>query len=332
MKCLRHLPALGCANLAEQATSSGREARQRKSSDGRTGGRTCRKIVADDGRAIAAARHCRAEVIKRDGQRAPFELGKIASAIARAGAATGEFDAAEAAQLADAVGRVLAHRHAGGVPDIETIQDCVEHTLAAAGWFHTARAYIVYRDRHERLRADRKTLVDVARVGRRVPRPEGLARQRQRQPGLLARRPDPQRVGQGRRQLLAVARLRAGGRPRAPRRRPPHPRPRHARRLLRRLVAAHAAARGPQRRAGQGRGAAAEAHVERGRPDRQLPRHAAERVGGRAGVQLVRHLHGAVRPHATRLGYDAGEAVHPGARSTTSTCRRAGARRRRSPT
>ncbi len=47
-------------------------------------------------------------------------------------------------------------------PDIETIQDSVEHTLAAAGWFHTARAYIVYRDRHARLRADRKTLVDVA--------------------------------------------------------------------------------------------------------------------------------------------------------------------------
>ena len=32
-----------------------------------------------------------------------------------------------------AVARVLAHRHTGGVPDIETVQDCVEHTLAAAG-------------------------------------------------------------------------------------------------------------------------------------------------------------------------------------------------------
>ena len=103
-----------------------------------------------------------AEVIKRDGARVPFELGKIVSAIARAGAATGEFDAGDARALADAVGRVLAHRHAGGVPDIEAIQDCVEHALAAAGWFHTARAYIVYRDRHERLRANRKTLVDVA--------------------------------------------------------------------------------------------------------------------------------------------------------------------------
>jgi len=103
-----------------------------------------------------------AEVVKRGGHRVPFDLTKIASAIARAGAATGEFDAEEAHALAAAVGRVLAHRHTGGSPDIETIQDCVEHTLAGAGWFHTARAYIVYRDRHERLRADSKTLVDVA--------------------------------------------------------------------------------------------------------------------------------------------------------------------------
>jgi len=42
------------------------------------------------------------------------------------------------------------------------VQDTVEHTLAGAGYFDTARAYIVYRDRHARLRADRKTLVDVA--------------------------------------------------------------------------------------------------------------------------------------------------------------------------
>ena len=150
------------------------------------------------------------------------------------------------------------------------------------------------------------------RVGRRVPRAEGLARQRQRQPGLFARRADPQRLGQGRRQLLAVARLRARDRPRAPRRRRPHPRSRHARRLLRRLVAAPAAARGPERRSRQGRGRAAEAHVERGRPDRQFPRHAAERVGGRAGVLVVRHVHGAVHP-PRRDGLRRGEAVHPGA-------------------
>src|SRR5512147_2720745 len=103
-----------------------------------------------------------AEVIKRDGTRAPFDLAKIVSAIARAGAATGEFDAIEAARLAGDIGRVLAHRFEAGAPDIERVQDTVEQTLAAAGYFDTARAYIVYRDRHARLRADRKTLVDVA--------------------------------------------------------------------------------------------------------------------------------------------------------------------------
>ncbi len=91
-----------------------------------------------------------ARVVKRDGKHAVFELAKIASAIARAGAATGEFDAAEAGRLADAVGRVLAHRFAAGAPDIERVQDTVEHTLAAAGHFDTARAYIVYREQRTR--------------------------------------------------------------------------------------------------------------------------------------------------------------------------------------
>jgi ribonucleoside-triphosphate reductase (formate) len=99
---------------------------------------------------------------KRDGTRVPFDLDKIGSAIARAGAATGEFHAAEAERLAAAVGNVLAHRIGGGIADIEKVQDTVEHTLAAAGYFDTARAYIVYRDRHARLRAVQKTLVDVA--------------------------------------------------------------------------------------------------------------------------------------------------------------------------
>ena len=33
------------------------------------------------------------EVVKRDGQRVPFDLSRIEAAIAKAGKATGEFDA-----------------------------------------------------------------------------------------------------------------------------------------------------------------------------------------------------------------------------------------------
>ena len=189
---------------------------------------------------------------------------------------------------------MLRHRFDGDPPTVEQVQDVVEQVLISSNHPRTARAYIVYRERaHGCARP--------AHAGRcrdldqRVPRPRRLARQCQRQPGLFAGRADPQRLGQGDRQLLAVARLSARDRPGAPRGRPPHPRPRHAGRLLRRLVAAHAAVRGLQRRAGQGRGRAAEAPDERPRADGELPRHPAERMGRRAGVQLVRHLPGALR-------------------------------------
>ena len=271
-----------------------------------------------------------AEVIKRDGQRAPFDLAKITSAIARAGAATGEFDAREASGLADAVGRVLAHRHPGGVPDIETIQDCVEHSLAAAGWFHTARAYIVYRDQHERLRADRKTLVDVAAsvneyLEQKDWRVNANANQGYSLGGLilnvsgkvvanywLSHVYAPE-IGRAHREgdlhihdLDMLAGYCAGW-------------------SLRQLL--HEGLNGVP---GQGRGGTAEAHVERRRADRQLPRHAAKRMGGRAGVLLVRHLHGAVHPQG-RDGLRRRQAVHPGADLQPQRARRAGARRRRSP-
>ena len=102
-----------------------------------------------------------AAVIQRDGQRAVFDACPIRSAIARAGAATGEFGDAQAALLADEACRVLAYRWPGGAPHIEQIQDVVEQTLVAARHMATARAYMAYRQRRATLRADAQTLVDV---------------------------------------------------------------------------------------------------------------------------------------------------------------------------
>jgi ribonucleoside-triphosphate reductase len=101
------------------------------------------------------------EVLKRGGQRAPFDADKILSALVRAGAASGEFGADEAALLCAQVVKVLIHRFHGQAPAIEQIQDVVEQTLIAANHFQTARAYIVYRERHAALRSDRQTLVNV---------------------------------------------------------------------------------------------------------------------------------------------------------------------------
>ena len=109
----------------------------------------------------AAAPAMPAAVIQRDGQRVVFDACRIRSAIARAGAATGEFGDTQAALLADEACRVLAYRWPGGAPHIEQIQDVVEQTLVAARHMATARAYMAYRQRRATLRADAQTLVDV---------------------------------------------------------------------------------------------------------------------------------------------------------------------------
>ena len=102
-------------------------------------------------------------VRRRDGGVAIFDRERIASAIRRAGEATGEFGSDEAELLTAQVVKVLVHGHfAGGIPDVERIQDIVEQTLIAANHLTTARAYIAYRDQHRRLREDRRTIVDVA--------------------------------------------------------------------------------------------------------------------------------------------------------------------------
>lgn len=100
-------------------------------------------------------------VIKRSGERRAFDAGRIRAALAKAGAATGEFGDEEAALLTAQAVKVLAFRWPGGAPEIEQIQDVVEQTLVSANHLATARAYMSYRQRHTRLREDRKTLVEV---------------------------------------------------------------------------------------------------------------------------------------------------------------------------
>lgn len=96
---------------------------------------------------------------KRNGSAAPFDPSKIERAIAAAGEASGEFSAHHAQELTR---RVLASLPARNDLDVEQVQDVVERALMEAGHYPTARAYIVYRERHGRLRRERKTLVDVA--------------------------------------------------------------------------------------------------------------------------------------------------------------------------
>jgi len=108
--------------------------------------------------------HLPTRIRRRDGVEIPFDSTRIASAIRRAGQASGEFDGDEAARLTSQVVRVLSLSRGGEVGlDVERVQDVVEQTLITADYLQTARAYISYRDQHRRLRGDRSTLVDVTR-------------------------------------------------------------------------------------------------------------------------------------------------------------------------
>ncbi|ETD86749.1 ribonucleoside triphosphate reductase [Rhodobacter capsulatus] len=99
----------------------------------------------------------------RDGALVPFDARRIVAALARAGDASGEFGAAEARDLAQAVLDRLALQTPSGPPDVETIQNMVEAVLADTAHVATARAYAVYREQHARLREDNRVMIDVER-------------------------------------------------------------------------------------------------------------------------------------------------------------------------
>lgn len=100
-------------------------------------------------------------VTKRDGTLAPFDSNKIFNAILKAGTTTGEFGEQESWLLTAQVLKVLKHKYADSLPTIESIQDIVEQVLISSNYFTTAKAYILYRDQRNRMRNDRKVMVDV---------------------------------------------------------------------------------------------------------------------------------------------------------------------------
>ena len=85
---------------------------------------------------------------KRDGRTAKFDRKKIE----KAGLETGEFDAAQAVELTDKVLGVLETRNQKRLPSVEDIQDIVEDALIDSKFKKTAKAYIIYRDQHKKLR------------------------------------------------------------------------------------------------------------------------------------------------------------------------------------
>jgi len=92
------------------------------------------------------------QIRKRDGSVVPFEADKIANAIQAAIAAVGEGEPSRAEELTREVTSELETRFAEDIPTVEEVQDLVEETLIARGLPHTAKSYILYRERRAEIR------------------------------------------------------------------------------------------------------------------------------------------------------------------------------------
>jgi ribonucleoside-triphosphate reductase len=92
------------------------------------------------------------KIKKRDGRLVKFNAEKITDAIAKAGAATDEFDKATARKLTIKVLNLAEKLFDGKIMTVEEIQDIVEEVLLSSSYRKTAKAYIIYRDQHARLR------------------------------------------------------------------------------------------------------------------------------------------------------------------------------------
>ncbi len=107
-------------------------------------------------------------VVKRDGRVERYDREKIEAAVTRAFEAEGLVGEAAAERVKAVVGAVeeklaafMQKRHPNSAPAIEEIQDLVETALVEANEARVAKAYIIYRARHEAIRDTQKLMLDI---------------------------------------------------------------------------------------------------------------------------------------------------------------------------
>ena len=99
-------------------------------------------------------------IVKRDGRIVNFDAEKITNAIEKAGDATKEFKRDVAEKFTIKVLNLAYQMFGDKTPTVEQIQDIVEEVLISSPFTKTAKAYIIYREQHSKLR-EIKNMADV---------------------------------------------------------------------------------------------------------------------------------------------------------------------------
>jgi anaerobic ribonucleoside-triphosphate reductase len=98
---------------------------------------------------------------KRDGRVVPFKTEKITDAIFNAAKAVGGSNRDIAAKISESVVEILHIVYKEGrVPTVENVQDLVEKILIEKGHAKVAKAYILYRDQHRKIRDGKSLLTE----------------------------------------------------------------------------------------------------------------------------------------------------------------------------
>jgi ribonucleoside-triphosphate reductase len=105
------------------------------------------------------------KVVKRSGSVVDFDPKKIAKAVEKAFSATGEGSKKDARRVSEKVTQLLNKNYKEGyVPEIEEVQDMVERVLMILDFEETAKAYILYREQHRKIRETEESFLEAVNL------------------------------------------------------------------------------------------------------------------------------------------------------------------------
>jgi anaerobic ribonucleoside-triphosphate reductase/transcriptional regulator NrdR len=104
------------------------------------------------------------KIKKRDGKIVRFDQRRITDALWKAAQAVGGTDYELAKMLSDEVVGILKEKFTHKIPTVEDVQDIVEKVLVENGHAKTAKAYIIYREEHRKIRDMQQLLLNVGSV------------------------------------------------------------------------------------------------------------------------------------------------------------------------
>lgn len=100
------------------------------------------------------------KIRKRDGRLVDYEISKIENAIAKAMISLGDGEIKDCKKMARITELNLMEKFEDRIPSVEDVQDEVEQVLMTNGYENVAKAYILYRRDHEKVRNIQNTVMD----------------------------------------------------------------------------------------------------------------------------------------------------------------------------